>query len=91
MKKYLLSISILLVLIACNEPSTPPDVSPAPIITDSQLPKIDTLKSLKSNNSIGSGLTLEEMKDDSVFVDGSIPTSWEVAGITDVKNFLNYF
>jgi len=28
-----------------------------------------------------------EMKDDSVFVDGSVPTSWENAGITDVKGF----
>lgn len=26
-----------------------------------------------------------EMKDDSVFADGSIPTSWDVAGITDVR------
>jgi len=86
MKKHLLSISILLVLIACNETTSPPGVIPASII-DTQLPKVDTLKPLISNNSIGSGLTLEEMKDDSVFTDGSIPTSWEVAGITDVKNF----
>ena len=27
-----------------------------------------------------------EMKDDSVFDDGSIPTTWEVAGIEDVKS-----
>ncbi|MCP9753395.1 hypothetical protein EGI32_20785 [Ferruginibacter sp. HRS2-29] len=28
-----------------------------------------------------------EMKDDSVFVDGSVPASWENAGFTDVKAF----
>ena len=86
MKKYLLSISILLGLIACND-STTPGVVPASGILDSTLSKADTLKPIKSDISIGSGLTLEEMKDDSVFIDGSIPTSWEVAGITDVKNF----
>lgn len=32
-----------------------------------------------------SDLSAEEMKDDSVFADGSKPTSWENAGITDVK------
>lgn len=30
-------------------------------------------------------LSESEMKDDSVFADGSIPTSWKNAGITDVK------
>lgn len=30
-------------------------------------------------------LSESEMKDDSVFSDGSIPTSWKNAGITDVK------
>lgn len=32
-------------------------------------------------------VTPSEMEDDSVFADGSIPTSWENAGITDVKGF----
>lgn len=30
-------------------------------------------------------VSAEEMKDDSVFTDGSIPTSWANAGITDVR------
>jgi len=30
-------------------------------------------------------VSASEMKDDSVFADGSIPTTWENAGITDVK------
>jgi hypothetical protein len=32
-------------------------------------------------------ITAFELKDDSVFTDGSIPTSWENAGFTDVKGF----
>ncbi len=30
-------------------------------------------------------LSLQELQDDSIFIDGSKPTSWENAGITDVK------
>ncbi len=30
-------------------------------------------------------LSVDELKDDSVFADGSIPTSWENAGVTDVQ------
>ena len=86
MKKYILSIAILPAIFACNETKIPPDVTTIPI-TGSSPATVDSVKTVKIDNSIGSGLTLEEMKDDSVFSDGSKPTSWEVAGITDVKGF----
>ncbi len=34
---------------------------------------------------LSAALSENEMKDDSVFKDGSIPTSWANAGVTDVK------
>ena len=84
MKKYILFIAILPAIFACNETKTPPDVKVISII-DSSPTIVDSAKTVKVYNSIGSGLTQEEMMDDSVFTDGSIPSSWEVAGITDVK------
>lgn len=32
-------------------------------------------------------LSPQELKDDTVFTDGTVPTSWQNAGITDVKEF----
>lgn len=84
MKKHFLSIPILF-LIACNNPQTTSTTN-AEIKPDSPLTLKDSPVMVKSY-SIGSGLTLEEMKDDSVFADGSVPTSWEIAGITDIKGF----
>ncbi|MEO6730976.1 MAG: hypothetical protein ABIN01_07145 [Ferruginibacter sp.] len=84
MKKYILSIVILSFLFACNETS-PPVETQLPILPDSI--KKDTVKTAGQDKSMGTGLTLEEMTDDSVFIDGSVPTGWDVAGITDVKSF----
>ena len=89
MKKYILSIIILPAIFACNETKkTPPtDTDPVPVINDSTPAKVDSAKGVKPDNSMGIGLTQEEMTDDTVFSDGSKPTSWDVAGITDVKGF----
>jgi len=86
MKKHFLSFTVLISLISCNSPENP---SSQKILSaeDSTILIKDTISAARSYKGIGSGLTLEEMKDDSIFVDGSIPTSWEVAGITDVKGF----
>ncbi len=86
MKKYFLIIAMLPAVFACNGTKTPPDVHPLPVI-DSSPKMMDSSVTIKVAKSLGSGLTLEEMKDDSVFIDGSVPTSWEDAGITDVKGF----
>ncbi|MEP7108172.1 MAG: hypothetical protein ABI760_09315 [Ferruginibacter sp.] len=86
MKKYILSIIILPILFACNDSKTPVSEKALPI-TDSSPVKADSIKTIKADISLGIGLTLEEMMDDSVFSDGSKPTTWEVAGITDVKGF----
>lgn len=84
MKKYILSIVILSFVFACNETRIPVEVQstilPDPI-------KTDTVKITRQDMSMGTGLTLEEMVDDSVFIDGSVPTNWVVAGITNVKGF----
>jgi hypothetical protein len=86
MKKYILSITILAALLACNETTTI-QVSPPDPATDSALQKGDTTKIVKPVKNIGFGLTQEEMADDTLFIDGSRPTSWELAGIKDVKGF----
>ena len=84
-KRFLSFTTILFFLISCNIPENPPSQTTIPAKDSSNAIK-DTVSTARSYN-IGTGLTLEEMKDDSVFIDGSIPTSWEVAGITDVKGF----
>jgi len=90
MKRYLLSMAILYSIFSCNETNPPADLKPA--TTDSITPvpdsipaKPDSNKPPKTNTGLSIGLTQEEMMDDSVFIDGSKPTSWEAAGITDVK------
>jgi len=85
MKKYILSIVVPVALFACNNTANPPATTSDPVI-DSPAIKVDTPKIVKVE-SLGFGLTQEEMVDDTVFDDGSKPTSWEVAGITDVKGF----
>jgi hypothetical protein len=87
MKKYILSIIIFPAIFACNETKTPAEVKAPPVIPDTVPHKADSAKTIKTDNSFGIGLTQEEMMDDTVFTDGSKPTSWEVAGITDVKGF----
>lgn len=86
MKQYILSFAFLSLVAACNDTATTPEEKSSPI-PDSAALKIDSSKSIKADRLAGFGLTLEEMKDDSIFSDGSVPTSWEVAGITDIKGF----
>ncbi|MCW3093497.1 MAG: hypothetical protein JWP81_4566 [Ferruginibacter sp.] len=86
MKKCILSIILFTTVTACNAPTTSPEVQLSSL-PDSIPQKLDSLKPTTTDYSIGSGLTQEEMTDDTLFSDGSKPTSWEVAGISDVKGF----
>lgn len=86
MKNYILSFIILSSVVSCNDTKTSPEENVVPI-SDSFASKTDSPKSSTPDKLAGFGLTLEEIQDDSVFSDGSVPTSWEVAGITNVKGF----
>ena len=86
MKKNLLSIAILVTFFACNQTNQAPVEKPLTLV-DSLPPKKDAIVIKQPATVIGTGLTQEELADDSVFADGSIPTSWATAGITDVKGF----
>jgi len=79
MKKYISLIFISAVIsVSCNQPSketvaekiAPIDITVMPV--GSELMKV-------------SALSPAELKDDSVFTDGSIPASWNIAGINNVK------
>jgi hypothetical protein len=87
MKKLLVQILFTFSLIACNESRDKTDPTPLAVIAETQPSEKDSAPPVKTDTGIGTGLTLEEMADDTVFADGSIPTSWENAGITDVKAF----
>ena len=90
MKKYILSIIAFPGIFACNETKSPPppDTITIPATTDSSPVKLDSANTVNAgSNILGSGLTQEEMMDDSVFSDGRKPVPWEDAGITDVKGF----
>jgi hypothetical protein len=83
MKKYFLfaGISLFIGLLSCNEETK--ETAPTKII------EMDTVAmpgdSAKMELMKVSELSANELKDDSVFKDGSKPTSWANAGITDVK------
>ena len=82
MKKYFLFVVIIsIVFLACNQ-GTKQKTEEIATITDSTTsskiaPATEIMKV--------SELSAEELKDDSVFADGSKPTSWANAGITDEK------
>lgn len=84
MTKYLLITFIAsVILMACGETDKQQQAVPGKIV------EMEVLKS-SSDTSVTqlmkvSDLSAEELKDDSVFKDGSKPTSWDNAGITDVK------
>ena len=80
MKKLLLFGLILSMLAGCNQPAKK-QISSLP--SD----KFDTSIANKSKNVLTFDLTADELKDDSVFVDGSEATDWGTAGFTDVKGF----
>lgn len=78
---FILSFSLL----ACgsNEKQADTPAADSAVITVPAPMVADTLTNIMT-------VSETEMKDDSVFADGSIPTSWANAGITDVRG-LKYF
>lgn len=84
MRKYLLITFIAsVILMACNESDQQIEVATGKVV-EMEVVKMssDTLKiqPMKVSN-----LSTEELKDDSVFKDGSKPISWDSARVTDVK------
>ena len=84
MKKYFFLFTAFLfaiALLSCNEQVKE--------ITPAELTEMDTIvvpgDADKTELMKVSELSAIELKDDSVFKDGSIPTSWGNAGITDIK------
>jgi hypothetical protein len=70
--------------LACNESSSTNGVETATANDTAQI--VETTAVNDANMIVAINEVSEtEMKDDSVFDDGSIPTTWEVAGIEDVK------
>ncbi|MEJ7586456.1 MAG: hypothetical protein WKI04_02730 [Ferruginibacter sp.] len=86
MKKYILSALFLIALYACNNNNSP-EIQPIAGNKDKTAFSTDSLQPSEMVKILGIGLTQEELIDDTVFFDGSKPTSWEVAGISDVKLF----
>lgn len=81
MKKYLVLISVLGLLASCGENKKG---------NEEKVVVEDTIQAAIVSNSPAEtppSLAPEELKDDSVFVNGSIPTSWENAGFSDEKGF----
>jgi len=92
LKKIFLLTPFALFLFACNN-SGHKEVN----LGDSTPPKIDTPIVYKDTTHLqpaimdSLALTPEQLKDDSTFADGSVPTPWEMAGIDDpvaLKKFL---
>ncbi len=84
MRQFLLAIAIAsITLMACNE------IDNDKISTPGKIVEMEIVKMPSDSSKAGllkiTGLSEKELKDDSIFVDGSRPTSWEIAGITDVK------
>ncbi len=84
--KYLFAITALIIL-SCN-PANEQDVPVADSIAE--LPAGDTIKEIKPVADDHLALTPEELKDDSIFTDGSKPTSWAVSGIDDPAAFKKF-
>ena len=79
MKKYISLILIFAVLlVCCNQPSKE-------TVSEKIAPIDITVMSVDSELVKVSALSPAELKDDSVFTDGSIPTSWKIAGVSNVK------
>jgi DeoR/GlpR family transcriptional regulator of sugar metabolism len=81
-----LIVVVPIIIAACNQGSNGPapvETVPADTIkTSSDTAKTELMKV--------SELSAQELKDDSVFSDGSISTTWEIAGITDVKGLKTF-
>ena len=82
MKKYFLFIvTVSIVSLACNQGTKQITKETATITDSTTSSKIGPATEIMKV----SELSAEELKDDSVFADGSKPTSWVNAGITDEK------
>ena len=81
--KYWIPGLMVFIIFACHNNIPRPQEKEMPIPGDTSLNGV-------SGNLI---MTPEEMKDDSVFSDGSIPTSWKTSGINDglqLKIFIKF-
>ena len=87
MKNPFLATILIPFIVACNQAQTVESVAPSTAPADSISQKTDTPKPVKPDYTLATGLTQEEMVDDTLFHDGSKPGSWEEAGIGDVKGF----
>ncbi|MEP6712654.1 MAG: hypothetical protein ABJA37_09575 [Ferruginibacter sp.] len=85
MKKHILSAAaLLIVVISCKQNKN----NIAAVKADTtQTVSTSQVESKNETDIAIPSLSPQELKDDSVFTDGSIPTSWENAGITDEKGF----
>jgi hypothetical protein len=84
MNRILVTVLFLYALVAsCNDSGSSKQTTSMKEDTVLNRPVV----AVNDTNVISNPLVLSEseMKDDSVFADGSIPTSWKNAGITDVK------
>lgn len=70
--------------LACNESNSTNTVEATTATDTAQIAETTTANEANMIVAINE-VSETEMKDDSVFADGSIPTSWDVAGITDVR------
>ena len=86
MKLYLLFILLFSTLFSCKDVSVDSSQKLHPS-TDSSVVQSISKEPVKVDNNLGLGLTQEEIVDDTLFIDGSKPTSWEIAGINDAKRF----
>ena len=81
MKTFLLMCGIVLLTTACSNNKVDKDTSSdSSKFTAATMVRDDT-QQLTTVDAVSA----DELKDDSVFADGSIPTSWENAGIKDVQ------
>lgn len=81
---YSLSISVL-VLAGCGQQASNTAADKDSAKTTAELPVTDPVQVMPSKD-------IDEWKDDSVFADGSVPTSWENAGIDrpkELKTFIH--
>lgn len=82
------SLSLLLLAsVACNNQTNRQDTGSADSVPAKVQPDTVTSKADTVAKTSGTELTAEEMKDDSVFSDGSKPSAWSDAGIDDPLAF----
>ncbi|MEO5942553.1 MAG: hypothetical protein ABIP30_12100 [Ferruginibacter sp.] len=81
MNKYFLAFFSILIFASCQNKNTQQTV-----VNDTAQTTADNSLSNKEAVPIPT-ISAQELQDDSVFTDGSVATSWENAGFTDIKGF----